>query len=339
VGTGIAVVGAGAWGTTLAVVAARNGHDVRLLFRTADEAARVAASRRHDRAVPGLALPEGVTPVSTDEAALAGAEHVILAVPSQAMREAARRLARHLAGQVVTSASKGIELASLRRMSEVIAEEFNDYGGRAAGTPVTVLSGPNLSGEIAAGKPAAAVIASASAVAADRVRAVLMGPSFRCYTSADVAGVELAGALKNVYAIGAGIGEGLGAGENARAAFITRGIAEMGRLGMAAGADPGTFAGIAGLGDLIATCASPSSRNQSLGRALAAGQTVEEAQASLGHVAEGVTTTVAARHLSQRLGVEMPIADQMYAVLFEGKAPQAAIADLMGREPRVEGAR
>jgi glycerol-3-phosphate dehydrogenase (NAD(P)+) len=236
----------------------------------------------------------------------------------------------------VLSVSKGIEVASLRRMSEVIREEFDGYGARAMSTPVAVLSGPNLSAEIADGKPAVSVIAAADRAVAERVRDLVMTPVFRCYTSDDVVGVELAGALKNIYAIGAGIGAGMEAGENARAAFITRGIAEMTRLGVAAGADPATFAGIAGLGDLIATCASPRSRNHMLGRKLAAGRTLDQALAEMTHVAEGVSTTVAARQLGRRLGVELPITEQMHAVLFEGRTAQQAIAELMGREPRTE---
>ena len=333
---GIAVIGSGAWGTTLAAMAASSGHDVRLLFRSSEEAATVRKSRRHHRAMPELTLPDSVRPTASLADAVARTRLVILAVPSQVMREAARRLAPHLAGAIVLSVSKGIEIASLRRMSEVIAEELTAYGGRAASAPIAVLSGPNLSAEIAAGKPALTVIASRDATAATAVRDLVMTPQFRCYTSADVVGVEMGGALKNVYAIGAGIGAGMGAGDNARAAFITRGIAELSRLGIAAGADPLTFSGIAGLGDLIATCSSASSRNYSLGRALASGLALDEALTSLHHVAEGVSTTVAARALGRRLGVEMPITEQMHQVLFEGKSPELAVADLMQREPQDE---
>jgi len=332
----IAVIGSGAWGTTLAALTASNGHDVRLLFRSPDEADRVQQARRHERAMPGLDLPATVEPTADLTQALRGTDLVIMAVPSQAMREAARRVASHLAGAIVLSVSKGIEIASLRRMSEVIAEELTACGGRASSALIAVLSGPNLSAEIAAGKPALAVIASRDAAAATTVRELIMTPRLRCYTSADVVGVEMGGALKNIFAIGAGIGAGLGAGDNARAAFITRGIAEMSRLGIAAGADPLTFAGIAGLGDLIATCSSASSRNYRLGRALASGQSLDDALRSLHHVAEGVTTTVAARHLGRRLGVELPITEQMHQVLFEGKSAELAVTDLMQREPRDE---
>jgi glycerol-3-phosphate dehydrogenase (NAD(P)+) len=335
-GAAIAVIGSGAWGTTLAALAGSAGHDVRLLFRSNDEAATVRAKGCHVRAMPGLDLPDAVRPVTDLVEAVQGARMVIMAVPSQAMREAARRVAPHLSGAIVLSVSKGIEIASLRRMSEVIDEEVRARNGEVAPAPIAVLSGPNLSAEIAAGKPAVAVIAARDPVVSKGARDLIMTPLFRCYTSVDVIGVELGGALKNVYAIGAGIGAGMGAGDNARAAFITRGIAEMTRLGVVAGADPRSFAGIAGLGDLIATCSSETSRNHSLGRALAAGQSLEHALAALGHVAEGVSTTVAALALGRRLGVELPIVEQMHQVLFDGKSPQLAVAELMQREPRDE---
>lgn len=335
-GATIAVIGSGAWGTTLAALAAGNGHAARLLFRSADEAETVRRERRHPRAMPGLTLPPGVTPVTEIAEAVRGVDLVILAVPSQAMRDAVRRLAPALAAAPVLSVSKGIEIASLQRMSQVIAEELRAFGGRAASAPVAVLSGPNLSAEIAVGRPALAVVASADPAAARTASDLLRRPAFRTYTSDDVVGVELGGALKNVYAIGAGIGAGMAVGDNARAAYITRAIAEMTRLGIAAGADPATFPGIAGLGDLIATCSSEASRNHRLGRELAAGRTLDDALASLHHVAEGVTTTVAVRHLSRRLGVGMPIAEQMHRVLFEGLPAHEAVLELMGREPRDE---
>ena len=335
-GTSVAVIGAGAWGTTLAVLAARRGHAVRLWFRSAAAAEASASSRRHDAAMPGLALPDEIETTADLGHAVADADVVLLAVPSQAMREVARRVAPVLGGAPVVSASKGIEIGTLHRMSEVIAEELRAHGRRAASPPIAVLSGPNLSAEIAADKPAVTVIAAKDPAVAEQVQALLMSPLFRCYTTTDVVGVELGGALKNIIAIGAGIGAGLDAGENAKAAFITRGIAEMTRLGVAMGADALTFAGIAGLGDLIATCSSVRSRNHMLGRGLASGRAVNDVLAEIGHVAEGISTTVAARQLGERLGIDLPITAQMYAVLFEGKSPFAAIADLMQREARTE---
>jgi glycerol-3-phosphate dehydrogenase (NAD(P)+) len=205
-----------------------------------------------------------------------------------------------------------------------------------AASRVCALSGPNLAGEVAADKPATTVVAGHDLAAAELARDLLIGPQFRCYTNGDVVGVEMGGALKNIIAIGAGMADGLGAGDNAKAAFMTRGVAEVARLGVAAGANPLTFAGLAGLGDLVATCASPLSRNRRVGAELARGRSLPEIQAGMSQVAEGVFTTRAARELGTRLGVEMPITDQMHAILFEGKSPLAAIADLMRREPKHE---
>ncbi|MDP9364273.1 MAG: NAD(P)-dependent glycerol-3-phosphate dehydrogenase, partial [Chloroflexota bacterium] len=232
---------------------------------------------------------------------------------------------------VVISAAKGLERRTLRRMTEVVREELP----ASAAARVCALSRPNLAPEVGAGKPAAAVIAGAS-TAAERARDLLMGPQFRCYTNQDVVGVEIGGALKNVIALGAGIGDGLAAGDNAKAAFLTRGIAEIARLGVAVGAEPLTFAGLTGLGDLVATCASPLSRNRRVGQELAKGRSLAEVLAGMSQVAEGVTTTEAARELGRRAGVELPITEQMHAVLFEGKSPLAAVADLMRRDAKDE---
>lgn len=326
----IAVVGTGAWGTTLAVVAARAGHEVRLWFRDPVEAAVCAVERRNARALPETPLPSGVTPTGDLAAACAGAALVLLVVPSQSVRQNARGLAPHVGEATVVSAAKGLERGSLRRMTEVVAEELGDT------VSVCALSGPNLAREVAEGKPAVSVIAGRDEAAAQRARDLLIGPGFRCYTNGDVVGVEMGGALKNIVAIGAGIGDGLGAGDNAKAAFLTRGIAEIARLGVAVGADPLTFAGLAGLGDLVATCASPLSRNNRVGRALAAGQTLAEIQGGLREVAEGIPTTEAAHELGRRLSVELPITDQLHAVLFDGKSPLVAVDELMRREPKDE---
>ena len=329
----VAVVGTGAWGTTLALVAARAGRAVTLWFRDADAARLCATTRRNPRALLEVALPPAVDPTADLARACAGASVILIAVPSRSMRENARRLAPHVGGAVVVSATKGLEQGSLRRMTEVIEEELAAAG---VAVPICALSGPNLAAEVARGRPAVSVVAGRDPTAAAYARDLLMGPGFRCYTNADVVGVEMGGALKNVIAIGAGIGDGLAAGDNAKAAFLTRGIAEIARLGVAVGAEPLTFAGLAGLGDLVATCASPLSRNNRLGRALAAGQTLAEAEASLGQVAEGVPTTEAASALGRRVGVELPITEQLHAVLFGGRTPQAAIAEMMSREPKDE---
>jgi glycerol-3-phosphate dehydrogenase (NAD(P)+) len=263
---------------------------------------------------------------------VAGAALVLMAVPSQAVRATARALAPSLeASTLVISCAKGLEVETRLRLSAVIAQEAPPAAGRLG-----ALSGPNLANEIAAGHPATTVIAATDPAVAVAARAALMTPTLRVYTSSDLVGVELAGALKNIIALGAGIADGLGAGDNAKAAFMTRGLAEIARLGVAAGAHPLTFAGLAGVGDLIATCASPLSRNRRVGERLARGQPLETIMRELGHVAEGVATTRAARQLAADLGVELPITEQLYQVLFAGKPVAAAIHDLMTREPRPE---
>jgi glycerol-3-phosphate dehydrogenase (NAD(P)+) len=226
---------------------------------------------------------------------------------------------------VIASAAKGLERGSLLRMSQVLAEELPTAS-------ICAISGPNLAREIAAGKPATTVIASEIPAAAERVRATLMSTRFRCYANEDIVGVEMGGALKNIVAIGAGMADGLGAGDNAKAAFITRGIAEIARLGVAAGADPLTFAGLSGIGDLVATCASTLSRNHRVGEELARGRTVDEIRAGMTDVAEGIDTTAVARELGRRLGVDLPITEQLYRVLFDEIPAAEAIEALMGRE-------
>ena len=331
VGERVAVVGSGAWGTTLAMVAARVGRDVALYVRDAEEAAAMAAAARHPRLLAEHSFPVGMRVTSDLAEACDGAGLILLVVPSQTMRANARTVAPVVGEAVVVSAAKGLERGTLKRMTEVVREEL----GEGAAERVCALSGPNLAAEVAAGKPATTVVAGPQA-AAERARDLLMGPQFRCYTNDDVVGVEMGGALKNIIALGAGIGDGLGAGDNAKAAFLTRGIAEIARLGIAVGADPLTFAGLAGLGDLVATCASLFSRNRFVGQELAKGRPLAEIRAGMTQVAEGVETTEAARALGRREGVELPITEQMYAVLFEGKSPLAAIADLMQREAKDE---
>ena len=328
----IAVVGSGAWGTTLALVAARAGNEVALYVRNPDEAETIQRTRRNARYLPQAELPGAVSVTPDLTAACRGAALIVLVVPSQTVRQNARALAPVVGNAIVVSAAKGLERDSLKRMTEVVTEEL----GVEAGERVCALSGPNLAGEIAAGKPATSVVASRNLAAAERARDLLMGPQFRCYTNEDVIGVEMGGALKNIIAIGAGMGDGLGAGDNAKAAFLTRGIAEIARLGISVGADPLTFAGLAGLGDLVATCASPLSRNHRVGEELVKGRPLPEVLAGLGQVAEGIPTTAAAFALGQRQGVELPIVEQMHAVLFEGKHALEAVAALMQREAKHE---
>ena len=328
----IAVLGTGSWGTTLAILQARLGRAVTLLARDAAEAALLQEARQNARFLPGVLFPPSLQVTHDPAVALAGCGVLLLVVPAQTMRANVAALRPYLpagaAGPLLLSAAKGLELGTLARMSEVIrAEVPAAYQAR-----VGALSGPNIAHEVAAGRPAVAVAAAADLAVAQAAQRALTGGPFRVYTNGDLIGVELAGALKNIIALGAGIADGLQAGDNAKAAFITRGLAEIARLGVAAGANLFTFAGAAGVGDLIATCASPFSRNRRLGAALVAGQTVEQFRQATGQVAEGVPTTRAARALALQHGVDMPITEEMYQVLFEGKHPLQALAALMDRD-------
>lgn len=322
------VVGATTWGTTLALVLAGERRAVALLARDSAERERLESARENARFLPGVALPPLVS-VSADPAdALGGASLAVIAVPSDRMRENARRVASHIdADTVVVSASKGLELPSGLRMSQVLAEELP--GKLHSG--ICALSGPNLAKEIVQGRLASTVVAGATGEAAEHAQAMLLSPRFRVYTSSDVTGVELGGALKNIVALGAGICDGLEFGDNTKAAFITRGLAEIARLGVAAGAEPLTFAGLAGVGDVIATCASRLSRNRYVGEQLALGRSWPDIRASMDNVAEGVNATEAALKMAARLGVEMPIAVTTYRILYEGLSPREAATELMER--------
>jgi glycerol-3-phosphate dehydrogenase (NAD(P)+) len=327
----ITIIGAGSWGTTLSLLVSRAGHQPTLYVRDPEQAAAIARSGQNERYLPGIDLPPELSIATELDAACNGAEMILLVVPSQAMRETARAIAPLIRDALVLSAAKGLERGSLLRMTDVVSQELpGDAVSR-----ICALSGPNLALEIAHGKPAASVVAGPEHPAA-RARDLMMSAQFRCYTSADVVGVEMGGALKNIIAIGAGMADGLDAGDNAKAAFMTRGIAEIGRLGLAVGANPLTFAGLAGLGDLVATCASPLSRNYRLGRELAKGRPLPEILEQLGQVAEGVFATETAAALGRRYGVELPITEQLAAILFEGKPALAAIRDLMQRDAKDE---
>jgi glycerol-3-phosphate dehydrogenase (NAD(P)+) len=324
------VVGATAWGTTLAVHLARNGQSTTLLVRTPEEAGVLRSARSNERRLPGVMFPANLT-VDSDPAALAGAGLLVFAVPSRTLEANAAALAAYAPpGATLLSAVKGIEAATGRRMSQVL-------GDALPGRPVAVLSGPNLSREVAAGLPGSTVIATTDADLAALQRA-FHSPSLRVYTSPDVIGVEMGGALKNVVAIAAGMVDSLGFGDNAKGALLTRGLAEMSRLGVAAGADPMTFQGLAGMGDLIASSYNPHARNRRLGELIANGATLQSALEVLGETAEGVTTIEAARELAEHFGVEMPITDGLHRVLYEGQPPLRAMQELMSREPRSERA-
>ena len=329
----VAVVGTTSWGTTLAVLLARNGSTVRLLARTKSEAAALDRDRENHRFAPGVTLPAGVSATSSPAEAMAGADIALIAVPSRSIRENAAKIASHIPPDaIVVSATKGLEISSGKRMTQVLAEEL---APRWDG-PICVLSGPNLAGEINAGLPSTTVVAGSDTDAVSRVQQALSSQNFRVYTNRDVVGVELGGALKNIIAIGAGICDGLKLGDNAKAAFVTRGLAEIARLGVAAGADPLTLAGLAGMGDMIATCYSDLSRNHYVGAQLAEGRGLEEIRAGMDNVAEGVDTTAAAVRLAERLSVDMPITRATHSVLFEGTSLEAAISALLERQPTPE---
>lgn len=330
-GPRVAVVGAGAWGTTLAIRLSRSGA-VTLLARDETHAARLRDDGENKRYLPGVPLPEEIA-VSADIGSLSNAhELVVFAVPTSAMRSTVAPLASLVhADAVLLSVAKGIEAGSLMRMTEVIASEVPASAARVA-----ALSGPNLAIEIARGLPAGAVVAATDDGVSARVVDILGGSEFRLYRNRDVVGVELAGALKNIVAIVAGAVERLGVGDNAKAAITTRGLAEITRLGVAMGANPLTFAGLAGIGDILATSTSALSRNHRLGVELASGRSWVEIEGSLPGVAEGAYTVGAALALAQRHGVEMPIAQEVNAVLYEDKAISASLIDLLARESKDE---
>ena len=320
----VAVVGAGSWGTALAAHLARRGHALSLWSRDPALAQQLAAGGGNPRYLPGVTLP-AIAATSDLGAAVAGAEVVFVAVPSEFCRATYRAIRDGLdAGTILVSATKGLEIDSLRRMSEVAGEEVP---GRA----VAVLSGPSFALEVAQGQPTTVVVASKDVAVAEAVQHAVSSRAFRAYSSDDVTGVELGGALKNVIAIAAGILDGLGYGHNTVAALITRGLAEIARLSVALGARPDTLSGLAGLGDLVLTCTGALSRNRRLGHALGAGRSLEDALGALHMVAEGVRTTRAACALARQSGVEMPIAEQMRAVLYEGKSPREGVEELMLR--------
>jgi len=324
-------VGAGAWGTTLARLVART-EPVTLLCHSAETAARIAATGRNEARLPGVVLPDGLR-ATADRAAIGEARDlVIVAVPSAHVRSTMTTLAGVLPSSAdVLSVVKGLERGTLLRMSEVIAEA----GGMAA-ERVAALSGPNLAAEVARNLPASAVVAAPDIALAERIVERVGRRRFRLYVNADLLGVELAGALKNVIAIAAGAADGLGFGDNGKAGLLTRGLAEMMRVGIAAGADPLTFAGLAGMGDLIATCGSPLSRNHRLGVELARGRTWTEIEATLPGTAEGAYTVEAALGLADLLGVDTPIAREVHRALFEGKNVKRCLVDLLAREPTEE---
>lgn len=328
----VAVVGAGSWGTAFACITAEKGVVTVLWARRPELAATVASRHENPDYLAGVTLPPTLASTADLEEAVAPAEVVVLAVPSHAFREVFRGVAPHLRGEApVVSLTKGIEQESLRRMTEVVAEEADLDPRRLA-----VVSGPNLAKEVAARMPSASVVACADEERAASLQDLFMAPHFRVYTNSDVVGVEMAGALKNVIAIAAGIADGMGFGDNSRASLITRGLAEITRLGVRLGGAPLTFAGLAGMGDLVATCISRLSRNRTLGEALGRGRSLEQVVGEMRMVAEGVKSSKPVLALAERAGVEMPIVEHVVKVLYEGVSPSDMAASLMMRAARPE---
>ena len=328
--TAVAVLGAGSWGTTLADLLARKGEVVRIWAYEAEVVE--AINRRHENPLflPGAALDHRLRAYADPVETAAGADVVLSAAPSHVVRQVVQRVAGAVrSGTLVVSATKGIEQDSLKLMSEVLRETL-------PAARVAVLSGPSFAIEVYQQQPTAVVSAAGERGTAEDVQRVFATPRFRVYWSLDVVGVELAGSVKNVIAIAAGILEGLGLGNNPRAALVTRGLAEITRLGTAMGADPLTFAGLAGMGDLILTTTGALSRNRALGMALAQGETLAGYTAGHRTVAEGVTTATAVVALARRVGVELPICEQVHQILFHGKPPKQAVAELMERTLKPE---
>jgi len=326
---GIAVLGAGAWGTALAIRLA--GHaDVRLWTRSPDHARAMAAERENRRYLPGIALPATLTPASDLSIAIQSADLLVAGVPSNGFRPLLQTLHDLGTTQPLVWLCKGLETGSRKLPHEVLAETWPDH------PPAAVLSGPSFAKEVAQGLPAALTVASPDAELARAVARQLHDPKLRLYASTDVVGVELGGAVKNVIAIAAGIADGLGFGLNARAALVTRGLAELTRLGLKLGGRPETFMGLSGMGDLILTCTGDLSRNRQLGLRLAAGESLEGALRELGHVAEGATTAIEVAALARELGVEMPITDAVDQILRQEMPPREAVAALLARDLKDE---
>lgn len=328
----VAVVGAGSWGTAFSAMLAGR-HGVVTLWAFEPEVCDSIRERRENRAfLPGVPLPGGIRPTNDLAAAVSGKTIVAFAVPSHHLRRVAEQAAPHLSpGACLVSLAKGVENGTLLRMTEILAGASPSHAPRVA-----ALSGPTFAREVAQGMPTGATVAAKDASVAARLQRALSGPRFRLYADEDVTGIEIGGALKNVMAIAAGMADGLGFGHNARALLISRGLAEISRLGVRLGADPRTFSGLSGMGDLVLTCTGDLSRNRSVGIRLGRGETIGEVLSGMTMVAEGVKTAVSAVELSRSTGVPMPISEQVHAILHEGKDPREAVSELFARALRRE---
>lgn len=326
----VSVIGAGSWGTALAILLEKNGHRVTLWSHREEEAKELAKSREHKSKLPGVQIPEGIEITGDLESALTEKDVIVFAVPSVAVRSTARKVAPYVKeGQLIVNVAKGIEETTLMTLTDIIEEEIPGAKG-------CVLSGPSHAEEVSRGLPTTCVVGAKDKETAEFLQNIFMSPVFRVYISPDILGIELGGALKNVIALAAGTADGLGYGDNTKAALITRGITEIARLGIAMGAKADTFYGLSGIGDLIVTCASKHSRNRKAGYLMGQGRSMHQAMDEVNMVVEGVYSAKAGLALSQKYKVEMPIIEQVNKVLFEGKAPADAVKELMVRDRKIE---
>lgn len=328
----VTIIGDGAMGTICGIMLAENGHRVRIWSAFEEQAQRTAELRENQPFLPGVDIPEEIALTADETAAFDGATIVMSAVPAQFVRAVWERVGPHCpAGIPVCSVTKGIENGTLLRPTEIIAERCGE-----AHYPAAVLSGPCIAPEVARKLPATVTVASPDQTLAERIQNMITRPYFRVYTGDDLLGVEFAGAIKNVIAIAAGIVDGMGLGCNAKSALVSRGLAEITRLGIAVGAKPETFAGLSGLGDLVTTCISPVGRNRSFGEAVGRGMSVDDALAATASVVEGVATTASVVELAAKTGVDMPLSRAVHAVVFDGSSPAETVRDLMNRPLRPE---
>lgn len=329
---GVGILGAGSWGLALSLLLSRKGLEIALWEPDLEASALLGRRKERPDKLPGVKIPPQVEVSSCLDEVVSGREFILFTLPSHYLRDVSQKLkCSYLSESIFISGTKGIENESLMTMSQVLREEL-----RVPAERIAVLSGPSHAEEVARSMPTTVVSGSLSLATAQRVQKLFITPEFRVYTSPDVIGVELGGALKNIIAIAAGICDGLGLGDNTKGALLTRGLAEMIRLGKKMGAKPVTFSGLSGIGDLVTTCTSKYSRNRFVGEKIGEGEKLDQILNGMTMVAEGVKTTQSAYYLSQRYGVEMPITKQMYEVLFNGKSPKVALLELMTREPKAE---